>query len=83
MHDALLLPFNTYARFEEDMNHPDRVAESRDLIDRQNSILMVIEGTRAADDLFDQLAEQGIEPGDYVHCVESNVNHLIDIDFLR
>lgn len=76
MNDDFLLPFLTTFRENPDYNSADEVKEAQSLIRRNQAIEEYFSGQTFDDYLFDLLAEEGVEPSDYVCSVEEDIEYL-------
>ena len=68
---------STVLRESPDFNSSDSQHEINQLIVRQTAIQDCLTGEQHADVLLDILDSQGINPIEYVACVEQNINFLL------
>lgn len=69
-------PFLTFYRDHPDHDRGDARQEAASLLERQTAIQQWLEGSLPDDCLYDLLAQQGIEPGDYLDSVHSNLEFV-------
>lgn len=67
----------TFAQEHPDFSAADRLEESARYVQRQRAIARCLDGQEHPDVLLDMLAEQGIEPAEYVAEVGQGVELVI------
>lgn len=71
-------PFMTFLKDDPDFNRADSRAALNELIQRETLIEGLIKGANDIDETFDCLAEQGIDPDDWLDATCQNIEFIID-----